>query len=89
MSAWSSQSKNAADAVPASLSGDVYHHPIGIAEKLGAKYVKIYFSGTVWQLLELISNNMPMVNLMVNFHPKIVYPLPIKWIKSSCTIEWE
>ena len=30
--------KNAADAVPESLSGCVYHHPIGIAGKLGAKY---------------------------------------------------
>jgi len=30
-----------------------------------------------------------MVNLMVIFHLKIVYPLHINWMKSSCTIEWE
>jgi hypothetical protein len=29
--------------VPASLSGCVYHHPIGIAGKLGAKYVENLF----------------------------------------------
>ncbi len=50
---------------------------------------KIYFSGNVWQLLELISNNMSMVNLMVNFHQKSVYPLQINCMKSSCTLEWE
>jgi hypothetical protein len=43
MSAWSSQSKNAADAVPASLSRCVYHHPKCILEKLGAKFVKSLF----------------------------------------------
>ena len=48
-----------------------------------------YFSGTVWQRLELISNNILMVNLMVNFQLKIVFPLKIKCMKSSCTIEWE
>jgi hypothetical protein len=29
--------------VPASLPGDVYHHPIGIAGKLGAKFAKNLF----------------------------------------------
>jgi hypothetical protein len=48
-----------------------------------------YFSGKVWQRLELISNNMVMVNLMVNFLLKTVYPMKNNWIKSSCTIEWE
>ena len=48
-----------------------------------------YFFGTVWQLLDSISNNILMVNLMVIFHLKIVYPLQINWMKSSCTIEWE
>ena len=48
-----------------------------------------YFSGTVWQSLDSISNNILMVNLMVIFHLKIVYSLQINWMKSSCTIEWE
>lgn len=50
---------------------------------------KNYFSGTVWHRLELISNNILMVNLMVNFLFEIVYPFKNKWIKSSFTIEWE
>ena len=50
---------------------------------------KNYFSGTVWQSLELISNNILMVNLMVNFLLEIVYPFKNNWIKSSFTIEWE
>ncbi len=48
-----------------------------------------YFFGTVWQLLDSISNNILMVILMVNFHAKVVYSLQINRMKSSCTIEWE
>jgi len=48
-----------------------------------------YFSGNVWQHLALISNNILMVNTMVNSHLKIVYPLKNNWIKSSLTMEWE
>lgn len=50
---------------------------------------KIYFLGNVWQLLESISNNILMVNLLMIFHLKIDYPLQINWIKGSCSIEWE
>ncbi len=49
----------------------------------------IYFSGTVRQRLDSISNNILMVILMVIFHSEIVYPLQINRMKSSCTIEWE
>jgi len=55
----------------------------------GRNSSKNYFSGTVWQRLELISNNILMAFLMVNIHLKMVYSLQINWIKISCTIEWE
>ena len=48
----------------------------------GRNSSKNYFSGTVWQHLELISNNILMAFLMVNIHLKIVYSLQINWIKS-------
>lgn len=55
----------------------------------GRNSSKNYFSGTVWQHLELISNNILMAFSMVNFHQEMFYPFKIKWIKSSFTIEWE
>lgn len=62
---------------------------IAYSTNWGRNSSKSYFSGTVWQSLELISNNILMVILMVNFLFEIVYPMKNKWIKSSCTIEWE
>lgn len=82
-------SKLPARARPVSTLRSVYHHPKWILRKSSVKSVKKYFSSTVWQLRDSISNNILMVFLMVISYPKIVYPLPINWIKSSCTIEWE
>jgi hypothetical protein len=60
------------------------------AKKIGCgNSSKISFSGTVWQRLELISNNTLMVNLMVIFLLKTVYAFKNNWIKSPCTIEWK
>jgi hypothetical protein len=56
---------------------------------LSANSSKHYCFGSVWQLQDSISNNILMAFLMVIFHLKIVYPLQINWMKSSCTIEWE